>query len=164
MLVKLGIDWKLFIAQLVNFLILFLVLRFFAWKPLVGALEERRAKIKQGVGDAKRADERLKEIEREREDTLSKTRQEAMKILEQAEAKAQSLKEEKMRLAKNEIEQQVSEAKDVIKAERAATLASLKQELGGLIATATGKIVGELDEKAQGKLIDNAIAELEKAK
>ncbi len=164
MLTKLGIDWKLFIAQLVNFLILFLVLRFFAWKALVNALEERRAKIRQGVDDANKAETRLKEIECERGDVLAQARQEAAKIIEQAEAKAQTLKEEKMRLAKNEIEQQVNEAKDVIKAERAEAYATLKQEAGRLIAAATGKIVGELDDKSQKKLIDDAIAELEAGK
>ncbi len=163
MLVKLGIDGKLFIAQLVNFLILFLVLRFFAWKPLLGALEERRKKIKQGMSDAKRADERLKEIEREREEILVTANQEAMRIVEQAENKAQSLRDEKMRLAKNEIEQQVNEAKDIIKAERAATLASMKQEVSRLIAAATGKVVGDLDERAHTQLINNAITELERA-
>ena len=52
MLTKLGIDWRLFIAQLVNFLILFAVLRIFAWKPLVTALEDRRKRVKKGIDNA----------------------------------------------------------------------------------------------------------------
>ena len=48
---KLGIDWKLLIAQAVNFGILFLVLRRFAYKPMLDFLENRSAQIDKGLKD-----------------------------------------------------------------------------------------------------------------
>ena len=42
---KLGIDWRLLIAQLVNFVILFTALTFLLYKPLIAALDKRRAKV-----------------------------------------------------------------------------------------------------------------------
>lgn len=162
MLVKLGIDGKLFIAQLVNFLILFLVLRAFAWKPVVMTLEQRRGKIKQGIANADKAERQLEELEIERQEVLAKARTEALKIVEQAEQKAQGLKEEKLKMAKQEIESQVNDAKEQIMGERAASYNALKQDIAKLITAATGKIVKELDEKAHEKLIQAAIHDLEK--
>ena len=163
MLTKLGIDWRLFLAQLVNFLVLFLVLRFFAWKPLLASLEERRNKVKQGVADADAAAQKLKDIEREREETLFKTRAEAMRIVEKAEERASSLKDEKLRLAKTEIEQQITEAKEMIKGERAASFDALKQDVAKLVTEATGKVVNQMDAKGHNQLIQEAIKDLESA-
>ncbi len=163
MLTKLGIDWRLFIAQLVNFLILFIVLRIFAWKPLLLALEERRAKIKKGITDADKAAKKLLETEKEKEEVLAKARNEAMKIVETAEQKASGLKDEKLRMAREEIDTQLKEAKDIIKNEKAATYDALKADIAMLVAKASGKIVEGLDEKAHQKLIQESIRDLENA-
>lgn len=161
MLTKLGIDGKLFIAQLVNFLILFIVLRAFAWKPLLMALEDRKAKIKKGVEDADRAKLQLKEIEKERDVVLTKARAEAMRIVEQAEQKAQAVKDEKIKQTQSEIESQLKEAKEQIKGERIASYDMLKKDLSKLITAATGKIVQEMDAQSHEKLINEAIREIE---
>lgn len=161
MLTKLGIDWKLFIAQLVNFLILFITLRAFAWKPIIMALEERRAKIKKGIDDAELAKRQVKDLEVEREAVLAKARTEAMRIIEQAEQKAQALKDEKIKATQEEIEKERTEAKEQIKGERAASYNMLKQDLAKLIASATGKIVQGLDAPSHDRLIQASIKDLE---
>lgn len=161
MLTKLGINWTGFVAQLVNFMLLFLILRAFAWKPLLKALEDRRAKIKKGVADAKRAEEQLLSIEKERDAALSDARSQAMEIVEDAKKKAASLKEEKMQMAKTEIEKHLNEAKSQIEGERTASYLALKQDVAKLISTATGKIVKDLDAVAHEKLIKEAIQDLE---
>ena len=52
-----GIDWKLLLAQLVNFGVLLAALTWFLYKPVMKTLDERKAKIAQGVLDAERAAE-----------------------------------------------------------------------------------------------------------
>ncbi|MDF1497501.1 MAG: F0F1 ATP synthase subunit B [Patescibacteria group bacterium] len=163
MLTKLGINWQSFIAQLVNFVVLFLILRYFAWKPITAALEQRRQKIAKGIDNAKRADEQLESIEIERKEAITEARKEANKIIEDAKQKASVLKEEKMRMAKVEIEKQVDEAKEMIIGERDATYSALKNDLANLITKATGKIVKDLDDAAHKKLIDEAVKDLETA-
>mgnify|MGYP001588456271 CR=1 FL=1 len=59
---KLGIDWKLLVAQIVNFFILLFVLYKFAYKPVLEMLEKRSKTIEKGIHDAKASEERLKEI------------------------------------------------------------------------------------------------------
>jgi len=163
MLTKLGIDWKLLIAQFVNFMILFLVLRAAAWKPLLLALEERRAKIKQGIDDANKAEDKLTSIESERQEIISKARSEALRIIEEAKQKATMLKEELLQKANQEIEQQMIEAKEQIQSERQASYQALKNDMALFVSQATGKIIKNLDIKNQEKLIQEAINDLESA-
>ena len=52
---NLGIDWKIFLAQLVNFGIVFFVLKKFAFSPIQKLLKERQSKIEKGLNDATRS-------------------------------------------------------------------------------------------------------------
>lgn len=101
-----GIDWKLLIAQLVNFGVLFVALTWLLYKPVMKTLDERRAKIAQGVEDAERAaeaaavaDEKASEVvkgaEQEADSIVSSARDlagaEKSRILKEAEARAAAL-------------------------------------------------------------------------
>ncbi|MEK7554807.1 MAG: hypothetical protein AAB518_02370, partial [Patescibacteria group bacterium] len=77
---KLGIDWKLLLAQGANFLIILAVLRFTLYKPLIRILAERRAKIDQGLRDAAQAGKRLGEVEVLGKERLATVEKEAVKI------------------------------------------------------------------------------------
>ena len=58
------IDWKIIIAQAINFGVVFVVLYIFALKPLSKLMAERSEKIKKGIDDAKKSDELLQKAER----------------------------------------------------------------------------------------------------
>ncbi len=98
-----GIDWKLLIAQLVNFGVLFFALTYLLYKPVLKTLDERKAKIAQGVLDAERAAEAaatadsdaakvVKGAESEAEGIVSSARDlagsEKARILKEAESRA----------------------------------------------------------------------------
>ena len=51
LLTKLGVDWKLLIAQIVNFTILVSVLTYFVYRPLLDLLDARRERIRKAVED-----------------------------------------------------------------------------------------------------------------
>ena len=59
LLQKLGIDWRLLIAQLVNFSILVIILYKLLYKPVLKVLNDRKEKIEQGLKDAKSLGEEL---------------------------------------------------------------------------------------------------------
>ena len=54
-----GINWKLLLAQAVNFAIVLIALRYFLYKPVLAMLEKRRALVAKGVEDAAHAGEML---------------------------------------------------------------------------------------------------------
>ena len=66
------IDWKIIIAQAVNFGVVFIVLYIFALKPLSKLMAERSEKIKKGIDDAKRSDELLEKAAQEYEQNTIK--------------------------------------------------------------------------------------------
>lgn len=101
-----GIDWKLLVAQIVNFGVLFVALTWLLYKPVIKTLDERRAKIAQGVEDAERAaeaaataDAKASEVvqgaERNAEDIVSSARDHAAvektRIVKEAEARAEQI-------------------------------------------------------------------------
>lgn len=76
-----GVDWKLLLAQLVNFAIVVLVLWRFAIKPLTKIMNERNKEIEVGLKKAQESTDRLTKVENEVKQKLTQARQEADKIL-----------------------------------------------------------------------------------
>jgi F-type H+-transporting ATPase subunit b len=71
------LDLGLFIAQLVNFAIVFSVLYFFAFKPLVKIMAERSAKIDKSLKDADETSRRLAAVAQEREEIVKEAKAQA---------------------------------------------------------------------------------------
>src|SRR3989344_7882995 len=86
----LGINWKLFLAQLLNFGIVIFVLWKWVMKPVVGALESRRAKIELSLKKAQDIEERLQKFEEHREEELRRVRVQGQEILNKANPAAAS--------------------------------------------------------------------------
>lgn len=109
LLEQLGINWKLFLSQAVNFGILLLVLTFFVYKPVIKIIKERSAKIKEGLEKAEEADVRLKEVDIIGKERIRQAEAESMVIVKNTEKKAKILEQELQR--KNE-EKQVQAQKE----------------------------------------------------
>lgn len=91
---KFGIDPLLFIAQLVNFLVLIAIFRIFLYKPLLAAIKERQDRIRTGLADAENARIARAQAEREKEEILHSTRIEAQSILDDTRTMAETLRQE----------------------------------------------------------------------
>ncbi len=59
----LGIDWKLLLAQLINFAILIGVLGYFVYTPILRLLDERRERVKKAMDDARHIEQQRKETD-----------------------------------------------------------------------------------------------------
>jgi len=85
---NLGFDWKVALANLVNFLIIYYLLRNVVFKKLGHAIKERQEKIQKGLDDAKKAESALVMAESEKEEILKKAQKESKNITEEADKKA----------------------------------------------------------------------------
>jgi F-type H+-transporting ATPase subunit b len=158
LLTKLGIDWKLLIAQIINFLILLFVLYKFAYGPIVAMLEKRQKKIEQGLKDAEVARKNLEKSEERQKEILKKARREAREIIEKSHTQAEKSKSEIAAEAKAQAEKILSDARVEIEIEKEKTITEIKSEIGGLVAAATEKVVGEkMDEKKDKRLIEESL-------
>ena len=160
-LAKLGIEWKLLLAQVVNFLILLFVLRRYAYRPMLEFLEKRSKRIEQGLRDAKAAGEKLLSIEARERETLEKAREEASSVIARAREASEKVGAKILAESKAESERLLSEARKKLDGEREAMRAELKKELVGLVLLATEKVVGEKLKHAKDEdLVRDAVKNL----
>lgn len=121
-----GIDWKLLIAQTVNFGVLFVALTYLLYKPTMKTLDERRQKVAQGVLDAEAAAEKLSKADEEATATVKGAETEAEGIVASAREAANS---EKARIVKDAETRAASiEAESEARAREAASRALKESE------------------------------------
>lgn len=160
---KLGIDWKLLIAQVINFGILFWILKKYAYKPILGALEKRSTTIAKSLDDAKQIDQQVKALETEKHRVLTEARRQAGEIVEQARRDSQAFAAKAREQAQSEAGQIVVQAKQDVGQMKDQAMAEAKTELAELVVTATEKVVRmKIEGAADIKMVEQALRQSEK--
>ncbi|NCP17055.1 ATP synthase F0 subunit B [Candidatus Kuenenbacteria bacterium CG_4_9_14_3_um_filter_39_14] len=156
-----GIDWKLMLAQLVNFAVVIAVLWFFALKPLTKMMRERNKEIEKGLDDARQAEARLTEVEKLVNDKIKETKFDADIILNEARKEAEKAKSAAAEKTKKEIEAMIEKAKKQLASEKRAMISEVKGEVGEMIVRALEKILSRgLTKEMDKKYIDQTLKEL----
>jgi F-type H+-transporting ATPase subunit b len=156
---NLGINGKLLVAQIINFLILLFVLHKFAYGPVVKMLETRTKKIEKGLKDAQESQKKLEEISEKEQAVLVEARKQAQEIIKKSEESAVLQAQEIVVSAKEQSQKIMETAQKQIEQEKVKILAEVKAEVAGLVVMATEKIINEkLDETKDGELIRKAIS------
>ena len=153
------------LAQMLNFLILVVVLRAVAYKPIVKMLKDREdtiaASLKKADDDAAKAEAALKEYQ----DQLANARTKAQYIVDKAEKRAQEDHEAFVQATQKEIAQMKEAAEQQIQRERQQAVEQLKGEMITLSLAAASKIVSKnMDADENEKLIGEFIDQLDKDK
>lgn len=155
---RLGIDPRLLLAQIINFIILLLVLYRFAYRPVLKMLNERTHKIEKGIKDAEAAKKKLMEMEEKEKQVLVEARKEAQKIITKAEEVAKKNAEEIVTSAKAQAEIMKSSTEKQLELEKNKIMSEVKTEIASLVVTATEKILGEkMDKENDQQLIEKYI-------
>jgi F-type H+-transporting ATPase subunit b len=155
----LGINLGLLIVQVIAFLIIFLTLNAWVYKPLLEMMEERKKKIAQGLEDARVAAEARSNAEKEAAKILAEAQAEANRIVREATERAQAATKDVRAAAEAEAARIIESAKADAEAERNRILGDLRSQIAALAIAATQKLLGEaLDEKRQHALIEEFFA------
>ncbi len=155
----LGIDLKSFLLQLATFLLVFFVLKKYAFAPILKALEDRRLTIEEGLKTAKELEEQSEKAAVEHEKMLARSRAEADKVIVQAKTEAAVLVKAAEEKAAARGEQLVKEARVHIEEDVKAAKRALKQETIDLVIGATQSIIEEkLDVRRDHRLIEKALS------
>lgn len=152
---KLGFNLGSILIQIASFGIIFVVLRAWVYKPLMGQLEKRRKTIAQGLEDARVAAEARANAERESSQIITDAQAKAAEIVREASARA----EVAARVVRTEADAEIAKARDTslaeIQQERDRVLSEVRGQVAALAIAATQKLIGEtLDEKRQHKLLE----------
>jgi F-type H+-transporting ATPase subunit b len=153
------IDWKIIIAQGINFVIVLIVLYFLLVKPLKKLMGERSKKIEGGLNDAKRNALLLENTKKEYDIIITKARNEAQVIFQEGKKEAETKKTEMLENAKNEVDNMVLNGKKVLLSEKAKIIEEAKQEIVSLVVKATEKL---LESHPDEKFDETAIKEIKK--
>jgi F-type H+-transporting ATPase subunit b len=156
----LGFNAKDFLIQLITFILAFLVLRRYAFGPIIKLLNERREVIEEGVrvGEQMKKDEA--DLEAKVEKTLHETRVKADSILAEAQDNGRQVIKEAEDKAKTKADGIIEAAESRIEQETESARQKLEKELVGLVADATEAVVKEkVDAKKDAQLIERSLKE-----
>jgi len=157
------IDWKLIIAQVINFAIVLVVLWRYALKPLTALMDKRSKEIAKSLEDAKAIEANLAKSHKDKEDIILAAKKEAQTIIEQSRLNGQKQGHELLEKAKEDVQGVITEAKQQIAMEKEKMLISVKEEVSGLVIETTAKVFKELaDEKLDEKMVKNMLEKIQK--
>lgn len=154
------IDWRIIIAQAVNFAVVFGVLYFFALKPLNKLMRERSERIAKGVSDAKTNAELLAATKAEYESALAKARAEAQSIISETRRKADIKRSEMMEAAKTDVKTLIENGKKTLLAEKSKMVEDAKKEIVSLALEATKKMIAKQTDGAPERAAVKELGEM----
>ncbi len=146
-----GVDWSHLIAQIISFGIVCILLYKFAYRRVLGILEERRQQIAEGIANSEKIKAELDRTEAQRQDVLAQANAAATRLIEEAREAAARVQKQETQKAIASAEQIIAKAREAAAADHARMLTELKREVGRLVvqttATVTGKILTPDDQK-----------------
>jgi F-type H+-transporting ATPase subunit b len=154
----LGINLRAFIIQLLTFVIVFLLLKKFAFKPIVKLLDERRKTIDDGVKMGLQLAKEREKLEAEIGKITHEARIEADKIISTGHKEAREIVRDAEKVAQRKVEVIMADAEVRINEESERARQGLEKDIVGLISEATTAIVNEkVDPKKDAELIDKIL-------
>jgi F-type H+-transporting ATPase subunit b len=150
-----GFNTSLFISQVISFLIVAVLLRIFAYNPIIKVLEERRQRIAEGLANAEKIKRELAETEAARQKIMADANTQANKLIEEARAAAGKVQETETQRAIAAAEQIIAKAREAAALDHQRMLQELKKEISQLVVRTTGQVTGKvLTMEDQKRLIE----------
>lgn len=160
---ELGFDPILFVAQIVNFLVILFILKKILYKPMLEMLNKRQAEISKGFKDKEKAEVLLLETEEKEKKVLRIANEKAKKIIKDANVQAIQIKSKSEETTKKEADRIILEAKSTINQEIITAEEKLTERMGSLALSLLQKsLIGVFGEKEQKQILKKAETELEK--
>ncbi len=138
---SINLFWVLVAAG--NFIIFALLMWRLAFGPISRILDERKARIDQGLTDAEASRKALAASQVEHERIILEARREASELISRAQKAAEDLRETDMAATKVELDRVRAKAAADIRAEHDRVLADLRSQVADLALAAAGRVVGE---------------------
>jgi F-type H+-transporting ATPase subunit b len=152
----------LFFWQTVIFIFLILLLKKFAWKPILDAVNEREEGIKNALLSAEKAKEEMASLQSDNEEIFKKARSDRDSLLKEAREIKQQLIDEAKSEAKNEAKKIISQAQETIQNEKNSAIVDLKNQVAGLSIDIAEKVLKEKlsNDKAQMQLVKDLVKDV----
>ncbi|ANT65984.1 F0F1 ATP synthase subunit B [Prosthecochloris sp. CIB 2401] len=147
----------------ITFVIVLLILRKFAWGPIVGALEDREKAIQASIDRAHSAKDEAEAALRKNKELLAKADADADRIIREGKAYGEQLRSEMTAKAQTESNRMIAAAKEEIEQEKRRALDELRNEVADLAVQGAEKIIkANLDADKQKAIVAGMIDDLTK--
>jgi len=157
---SLGISLTGLLAQLIGFAILLIVLRLVAFKPIMRMMDERSARIREGLEAAEKMKDQATQADATVQKRLEEARQEGQGLIGQSQQIASRIQDEARQQARTEGDALLARARSEIGLERDEAIAQIRREFADLTITAAEKVIGQsLDRKAHERLIEEVLTQ-----
>jgi F-type H+-transporting ATPase subunit b len=140
----------LLLWTLIAFIIVLVILRKFAWKPILKGLKDRETNIADAIASAERVKAEMAALKSENEVLIAKAREERASMIKEAKETADKMVADAQGKAKSEYDRIVSEAQAAIDQQKNAALIDVKNQVGKLVIEVSEKVLRkQLENKAQ---------------
>jgi F-type H+-transporting ATPase subunit b len=154
----LNVDEGLIIWTIITFILLLLVLRAVAWKPLLAMLDEREGRIRDSLNQAEKARQEAQNAAEENRRAMEHAQAEARQAIAAGREAAERAAQEVRERAADEARQMLQQARRTIRQEKEQAIQELRSYAAGLAIEAAGKVLDEnLDNARNRKLVDEFI-------
>lgn len=154
----LGVSASAFVIQLVTFVFVFLLLKKFAFTPIIKMLQDRRQVIEDGVKMGEKLSKEQAKFDAKLAETMSKAREEADHIIATGHKEAREVVREAEKSAQRKADSILADAEVRINEESEKAKRALEKDIVGLVSEATEAIVGEkIDPKKDAEVIDKIL-------
>lgn len=156
----LGISIPTLLTQVVTFIILLVILRFVAYKPIMRMLDERSKRIKESMEQAEAVKEQSSRAEGEVKKQLEAASREGQERITRAVKAGEEVKQKAQTEARQEAEALINRARGEIAQERDDAISEVRREFADLTVLAAGKVIeSSLDKEKHRQLIEKVLEE-----
>ena len=149
------------IGQMITFAIFVWFCMKYIWPPLIAALEERNARISEGLAAAQRGRQDLEEAEIKVKESLKEAKTQAQEIINQAQKRANEIVDEAKEGAREEADKIKVAATADIDQQVTAAREQLRKEVSGIALAGAEQILKrEVDAKAHAAVLDDLVAQI----
>lgn len=154
----LNVDTGLMFWTIITFVLLLLILKRVAWKPLLAMLDEREKRIRDSLNQAEKAREEAQSAAEENRRAMEQAQAEARQAISEGREAAERAAQEVRERAADEARQMLEQARRTIRQEKEQAIQELRMHAAGLAIEAAGKVLDEnLDNDRNRKLVDEFI-------
>ena len=148
-----GVTWVAFLSQVAIILVVYVILKKFAFGPVMAMLEERRKRIADGEANLEKIREQMEQAENKVQSMLDEANADADRMISEAKDSAESVREKKTQDAIAEAGQIIAKANEAAKLEHDQLMTELKRDFGRLVIDTTSKVTGKvLDDSDQDRI------------
>ena len=158
-----GIDLPYLIAQIISFAIVAFLLYKFAFKPVLATIDERQAKIEEGLNYADEMKSKLADAETQPTARIKEASLEAQQIIHEARETGKEMIDKQSQEATERAEQMIVNAEQAIELERKKMVADVREEITRLVVLTTSRVLSrDLSDDERSRYVASASQELDR--